>query len=270
VALPPLPEQKYIASILKAYDDLIEVNRQRIALLEEMAQRLFEEWFVRFRFPGHKGHRMVDTPDGQLPEGWQRQRIGDLTSFLSRGITPQYDETATTLVVGQKCIRGQRLSLGPARKQSRVVPREKLVQPGDVLINSTGVGTLGRVAQADAVTEGLTVDTHVTIVRPRPDIDRHFFGLALLRLEPVFEHLGAGATGQTELGRTRIADTKLVKPSSELQIAFGRHARPVRELAFRLTQQIDVLAHARDLLLPRLISGEVKISTAPRELETAA
>lgn len=79
--LPPLATQRRIASILSAYDDLIEVNRRRIAVLEEMARGLFEEWFVRFRFPGHEAVPILDTPDGALPEGWTWGTLGDLLSL---------------------------------------------------------------------------------------------------------------------------------------------------------------------------------------------
>src|SRR6266699_6581356 len=70
IDVPPLPIQRRIASVLGAYDDLIEVNRRRIALLEEMTLGLFEEWFVRFRFPGHETVPIAETPDGLLPGGW--------------------------------------------------------------------------------------------------------------------------------------------------------------------------------------------------------
>lgn len=270
IELPPFDTQIRIASILGAYDDLIEVNRRRIALLEGMARRLFDEWFVRFRFPGHQHHAIVETPDGSLPDGWAMRRIGETTAYLSRGIAPKYDETSTSLVVSQKCIRNQRLSLAPARTQSKPVPTEKLVQPGDILINSTGVGTLGRVAQAEIVPSGLTVDSHVTIVRPDPRLDRDFFGHALLRMEPVFERLGVGATGQTELNRSRVADVVFAEPPLSLQTAFGRQARPLRLLAFQLARQNDIAKASRDLLLPRLISGELTVSNAERELEAVA
>jgi type I restriction enzyme, S subunit len=137
--MPPPLVQFRIASILGVYDDLIEVNRRRIALLEEMARRLFEEWFIHFRFPGREGVPLVSVGEATLPKGWMMSRLGDLTSVLTRGIPPKYDDAATTLVVNQKCIRDQRLSLAPARPQSRPAPSEKIVSPGDVLVNSTGL-----------------------------------------------------------------------------------------------------------------------------------
>ena len=77
VPLPPLPTQRKIASILSAYDDLIENNTRRIAILEEMAQAIYREWFVNFRFPGHENVKLVDSPLGQIPEGWEATHVGD-------------------------------------------------------------------------------------------------------------------------------------------------------------------------------------------------
>jgi type I restriction enzyme S subunit len=268
--VPPLAIQQRIASILGSHDELIEVNRRRIAILNEIAQRLFEEWFVHFRFPGHQDVQLRSAGDLRVPRGWGVSRLGDLTAFLSRGIAPRYDENATTLVVGQKCIREQRLSLGVARRQNKSVPQEKLVRQGDVLVNSTGVGTLGRAAQVEEVPAGLTVDSHVTILRPLPELDHDYFGLALLRLEPLFERLGAGATGQTELNRSRVAEVEILVPPADLQTHFGRHARPLRALAFKLGRQNEHLAQSRDLLLPRLISGELSVRSAERKLAEAA
>ncbi len=270
IEIPPLSDQHRIASILGAHDDLIEVNRRRIAILEEMARRLFEEWFVHFRFPGYENHKMIETPDGPIPEGWSTSRLGDLVNLLSRGIAPKYSVDGLSLVINQKCIRGQRLSLLEARTQSKIVPEEKQLRTGDILINSTGVGTLGRVAQVEDVPRGTTVDSHVTIVRAKEKLDRDFFGLALLRIEDVFERLGIGATGQTELSRGRIADQTIVEPSSGLQIQFGCLVRPIRRLASRLSQQNQNLNQSRDLLLPRLILGELSVASAEQELEAAA
>jgi type I restriction enzyme S subunit len=141
--LPYLKLQSQISSVLSTYDDLIKNNRRRIQLLEQSARLLYKEWFVHFRFPGHEHNKIIDG----VPEGWEKSTVGDSTSFLSRGITPNYDDSAPGLVINQKCIRNRMVSLELARRQSKQVPPTKLVQFGDVLINSTGAGTLGRVAQ---------------------------------------------------------------------------------------------------------------------------
>lgn len=161
ITFPPRLIQERISSIMSGYDDLIAINQCRIALLEESARLLYREWFVNFRFPGFE---QVSLTNG-LPDGWQTREVCSLVSFLNRGITPKYDESAKGLVINQKCIRSGRLNLNPARRQSKEVKTERLIQLGDILINSTGAGTLGRVAQVRSQIEDCTVDTHVTMMR---------------------------------------------------------------------------------------------------------
>lgn len=267
---PPLHIQRRVGSVIRAYCDLIEVNERRIAILEEMARRLFDEWFVRFRYPGHETVPLIETELGMVPEGWKPGTVADLTSFISRGLAPKYDDNAPSLVINQKCIRDQALNLSPARKQSKPIPQPKLISDGDILINSTGVGTLGRVAQLLGTLPNATVDTHVTIVRAAEEIDRHYFGLQLLLLQPHFERQGIGATGQTELSRTAIADTRIIIPTFGLASRFGRIAGPLRGQADLLRNQNNRLRATRDLLLPKLISGEIDVSTAEETFAEAA
>ena len=267
---PPLEIQRRIAAILGAYDDLIEVNRRRVVILEEMARGLFEEWFIRYRFSSHDTDQPSNEECGELPVGWCSVTVGEVAAYVNRGITPRYADDVSTLVVGQKCIRDQRLSLSFARRQGKTVTADKLVRAGDILINSTGVGTLGRVAQAEEVPSGLTVDSHVTIVRPAGPEDRDFLGLYLMRMQPVFEALGAGSTGQTELSRTSVQNQELAWPPTELRSRFGTLVRPMRALVAQLLEQNTMLASARDLLLPRLISGQLSVEATEREWEEAA
>lgn len=270
VPLPSLDTQRRIAGILSAYDDLIEVNQRRIAILEEMARRLFDEWFVRFRYPGHEAVPLVETELGSVPEEWDHGTVSDLSGFISRGISPKYDDGASCLVINQKCIRAQAVNLEPARRQSKPVPAEKFVREGDVLINSTGVGTLGRVAQVLSDLNETTVDSHVTIARAALGVDASFFGLQLLALQEHFERQGIGATGQTELSKKAIADAALVIPPSGLMRKFGEYAQPIRKQAELLRGQNERIRAARDLLLPKLISGEIDVGRAEEVLAEAA
>ena len=260
VPLPPLPVQRRIAGVLSAYDELIENNQRRIKILEEIARSLYREWFVHFRFPGHDKVKMVPSSLGPIPQGWEVKKLGDLTVVLNRGISPTYDdEGGDSKVVNQKCIRDQRLSLEPARRQSKPIPPDKRIRFGDVLINSTGVGTLGRVAQVYEDLDQCTVDTHVTIVRPKADTDVDFFGCMLLLKQEDFERLGIGATGQTELGRTAIGEIEIPVSPDSLQKRFGALVHPMRTAANTLSKQTENLRRTRDLLLPRLLSGQVDI-----------
>lgn len=259
VRVPPLDEQKRIAGILSAYDELIENSQRRIQILETMARALYREWFVNFCFPGHETVPRIRSSLGEIPQGWEVKTIGDISSYINRGITPRYDEEGDSIVINQKCIREQRLNLEPARRQSKAISNEKLVRFGDVLINSTGVGTLGRVAQIYEELEACSVDTHVTIARASSETNIDFFGTALLSFQEVFERLGLGATGQTELSRASIANLKLVVPPTHLQNQFGDVVRGLRKGIATYSKQIQNLRRTRDLLLPRLLSGQIDV-----------
>src|SRR5439155_959923 len=108
VPVPPMPVQDRIASILSAYDDLIENNTRRIKILEEMAQMLYREWFVNFRFPGHESVRMVESGLGSIPEGWAPTRLGDLCSEARRGVHPSEVDPDTPYIglehLPRKCV----------------------------------------------------------------------------------------------------------------------------------------------------------------------
>ena len=248
--------QKQIAKVLSGYDDLIEANQRRIQLLEESARLLFREWFVKLRFPGHETVPVIDG----VPKGWGRSSVIRLCSFLNRGIAPQYNDAAKGLVINQKCVRNGRLSMGQARRQSKEVKPERLVQQGDILINSTGAGTLGRVAIVMKSIPSCTVDTHITIARPEETIEQAFFGLALLNLEPVFSEMGKGATNQLELSRGDIGNVDILLPTDDIQKDFHRLTWPLLVQAQQLTDANELLQIARDILLPKLMSGALDVS----------
>lgn len=259
IAVPDLDEQRSIACVLDAYDDLIATNLRRIALLEEAARLLYREWFVHLRFPGHES---VQVNYGE-PMGWRMTSIAEQASFLNRGIAPKYDDAAEGWVINQKCIRDGRITMAPARRQSKDVKPDRLVRMGDVLVNSTGAGTLGRVAQVRSPLERCTVDTHVTIVRPIESDASAYFGQALLNLEPVFSEMGKGATNQLELSRADIGNFKIWQPPEHVRAEFHRLVWPMLDQAEQLNAAILSLQNARDLLLPKLMSGQLDVSRIP-------
>lgn len=256
IRFPEWSEQKAIAVVLSAYDDLIATNQRRIALLEDAARRLYREWFVHLRFPGHES---VPVKDG-VPDGWRKTPIVEQTSCLNRGIAPKYDDTAKGRIINQKCIRGGCISMEPARRQSKGVKPDRLVRMGDVLINSTGAGTLGRVAQVRAPIDDCTVDTHVTIARPIDEGFATYFGQALLSLEPVFSEMGKDATNQLELSRSDIGAVEIWQPPPHLHVEFDRLVGSMLVQAEQLRVANLSLAKARDLLLPKLMSGQLDVS----------
>jgi len=142
---------------------------------------------------------------------WKTKTLGEVCSFLNRGISPRYLERGGICVLNQKCIRNHRVSYEPSRRhdaQAKKVGSERLIQVGDVLVNSTGTGTLGRVAQfRQGPPEPTTVDSHVTIVRPMPGkFYPEFFGYMLIVIEDAIKEAGEGCGGQTELARSVLAE----------------------------------------------------------------
>lgn len=146
-----------------------------------------------------------------MKPGWRQNKLGEVCSFLNRGIAPKYIESGGVCVLNQKCIRDHRVGFDLSRRHDEVakkVPKERFIQPGDVLVNSTGTGTLGRVAQLrEAPPEQATVDSHVTIVRPLPGrFYNDFFGYMMILIEGLIKEAGEGCGGQTELSRTTLAE----------------------------------------------------------------
>ncbi|MCD2453818.1 restriction endonuclease subunit S [Methylicorpusculum oleiharenae] len=260
VELPPLHLQRNIAAILSAYDYLIENNLTRIKLLEEMAQITYEEWFVRLKFPGHET-TPLDSATG-LPVGWKKEKLGNVTSYINRGVSPDYVENDGFCVINQKCIRNHYVNLEEARLTSKAkrIPDDKLINKLDILINSTGTGTLGRVAQIFATPGFATVDSHVTIVRASTPIFALYLGRALEHIESFIENLGKGATNQQELSRTDLAELiKVVVPTKDVLIKYDEFSSPIYESISMYQSQNQLLKEARDILLPRLMTGMIDV-----------
>lgn len=255
IAFPELKVQKTIAGIIGSYDDLIENNKRRIELLEQSARLLYREWFVRLKYPGHEHYKIVDG----LPEGWRRTTLSRVSAYISRGISPIYDESADCLVINQKCIRNRLLDLKLAQQQSKPVPANKFLRIGDILINSTGTGTLGRVAQVTNDIEKCTVDSHITIVRPSDQVAWRYVGFSVIDRELYIATLGRGATNQTELSKSAVENLPIVIPKNELMSEFEAMAEPLVRQIGVLSRQNEQLARARDLLLPRLMDGRISV-----------
>ncbi len=252
---PNLQTQQRIGEILSNYDNLIDNNNRRIALLEESIHLLYKDWFVCLRFPGYESVKLVDG----VPEGWEISSIGNLSDLITRGITPKYDLESPKIVINQKCIRNYHINFDFARQHHSGVPEQKKIKFGDVLINSTGMGTLGRVAQILTNFENVTVDTHITIVRPKIEIENHFFGVALEYLQDYFDTLGEGATGQTELKRQILSAVPILLPNKNIRHQFDQKVLSSRILVQKLLEQNQKLKEARDLLLPRLMNGSITV-----------
>lgn len=253
--LPSLPAQQRIAGMLSAYDKLIENNRRQIKLLEEAAQHLYKEWFVDLRFPGHE-----TTPiHNGIPEGWKRTTVGQSSSLVSRGVTPAYADDSNELVLGQRCVRNNLIDLSFARHHKPKKPNEKWLKKWDVLINSTGTGSLGRTAQFWLDNNNVVVDSHITIIRAQQREVAAYLGQWAFSNEAMLEALHTGSTGQTELPRDRVANCHILIPDNDLLDLFYTLIEPMTMRIVAAQQQIVAAREARDRLLPKLMSGEIEV-----------
>jgi len=249
------------------------------ATLEAMARALFQSWFVDFdpvraKLDGRPPTALdpataalfpdsfQDSEAGHIPKGWTVRPLSSVTKYLSRGIGPSYLEQGGVCVLNQKCVRDHRVDFSKSRRHDAMKKaiNDRALQLYDVLVNSTGMGTLGRVAQVLHLPEMSIVDSHVTIVRADSHTDPFFLGINLTDREAEIEELGEGSTGQTELSRTRLGQLKIITPPSELQKAFGAAVGPL----IRRTSENDnlsrTIATLRDTLLPKLLNGELSIA----------
>ena len=255
MALPPIEIQKQIAGILSVYDDLIENNQKQIKLLEEAAQRLYKEWFVDLRFPGHENTKIVDG----VPEGWSKSMVSEVSAVLRRGISPKYNEKARGIVINQKCIRQTIVSYDEARTQEKKYPAELEMMESDIVICSTGAGTLGRVGQIFEAKGNATLDSHVTLIRANEKIGQQYLFWSLKMQQDYLMSAGKGSTNQLELSRETIGNCKILIPEQKIAEQAEKNFAAIHDKMKECSMRIARLREVRDLLLPKLMSGEVEV-----------
>ena len=245
--LIPVPEKKIQEAVGDLYYSLsykIEYNKKINDNLLQQAATIFRQWFSV-------------NPES---EKWPLVTLDILSSLISRGIAPKYDDASTQIVLNQKCIRDHYIDTLLARRHKPKVINEKWLQYGDLLINSTGEGTLGRAAQVWFVPEKMTVDSHVTIIRPQNQLLLFYIGLWGISHEREIEALHTGSTGQTELPRDRVKAMELRLPDNDTLTRFNAVIAPMVSTIVVNQQENARLASVRDTLLPKLMSGEIDVS----------
>ncbi len=242
INLPPLPAQRRIASILSAYDDLIENNTRRIAILEEMAKRLYEEWFVHFRFPGHENAKF----NADLPEGWEQKSIQDYIELAYGKALKATDRTDGPY---------------PVYGSSGIVGTHDcyLVDGPGIIVGRKG--NVGSVHWSDE--PFFPIDT-VYYVKTDIPLEYVFFNLQ----KQNFLNNDAAVPG---LNRNQAYSLPFLRPSDKILEAFNTHCSPILKMARHFKRKNANLRAQRDLLLPKLISGEVDVSSLqiPDEAEAA-
>ena len=172
---------------------------------------------------------------------WKNKTLGELTSYISKGIPPKYTEkeSSTTIrVLNQKCNRDFKISYDSSRlhdNKIKEVPNEKMLKAGDVLINSTGTGTAGRVAQLFELSFPTTFDGHMILLRPTSEIDTYYYGYAIKQWQSKIESLAEGSTGQTEINRQRLCDEIIISYPSDVKLQ-----REIGSIFFDIDSKIAV------------------------------
>ncbi len=254
---PAAAVQRRIAEILSAYDDLIENNRRRMTLLEEAARQLYREWFVRLRFPGHEHTRISNG----VPEGWEKIYLGDAVDTQYG-----YTETATDEPVGPKFLRGTDINKTPYIDWSTVphclideiLQRKYQLRVGDlVIIRMADPGKVAIIERdIDAVFASYLVRLHLTDPRLMPYY--LFYVLSDDAYQGFVQGVSTGSTRKTA-SAPLLVDFHLLLPPQGLLRTFEDSVRPLRHQITTLLIQNEKLRAARDLLLPRLMSGDLAV-----------
>jgi len=266
--LPPLPVQRRIAAILCAYDELIENNQRRIQILEEMARSLYREWFVHFRYSGHESIPLVDSPLGQIPQGWEVTTLRAVTTKIGSGATPRGGKDAYKSE-GIHLIRSQNIydynfefdGLAFIDEQQAAELDNVTVEENDILLNITGA-SVARCALVPSYLLPARVNQHVAIVRADPAKVSPFYILdainSVKRKQQLLTLAQGGATREA-LTKDTVSNFEIVLPPRSLMKRYDSIARGIHEQREVLLRQIQNLRRTRDLLLPRLLSGTVHL-----------
>ncbi|HEY9086843.1 MAG TPA: restriction endonuclease subunit S [Anaerolineaceae bacterium] len=263
----PLPEfqlQKNIARILFAYDDLIENNTRRIQILEEMAQAIYREWFVHFRYPGHEGTCMVLSDVGELPKGWEVVNLEDVCRRITDGshASPASVDNGFPMA-SVKDMTNWDFDIRTCRIISesdyqKLVKNDCMPLLGDVVIAKDG-SYLKHIFVIQEQRE-MVILSSIAILRPNEKISSQY--LALHLLDPSVKSRMAGYVSGAALPRIILKDFrkfKILLPKANILQDFTNLVAPLFQLCFKLTKENANLRQQRDLLLPRLISGEIEL-----------
>lgn len=260
---PELNVQQRIAGILSAYDELIENSQRRIKILETMARTLYREWFVLFRFPGYENHPLVASAMGEIPQGWGVKPIQHFgvvvtgktpskanANFFGEDVpfvkTPDMHGNMFLLSVNE------RLSIAGAKSQVN-----KTLPVGSICVSC--IGTIGVVSMT---TEDCQTNQQINSVVLTTSAAREFLFFRLQDAKQALENLGSNGATMGNVNKGKFESMEIVSPSSEILVKFHKLVQPMFLEILALSRQIQNLRRTRDLLLPRLLSGQIEVEAA--------
>jgi len=287
IPCPDIKTQDAICKILLAIDKKIELNQEMNETLEQIAKILFKSWFIDFDPVRAKAegrptgllkeisdlfpYSFEDSELGQIPKGFKVGKLQEVAKYLNRGVSPTYVENSGVYLVNQKCIRNGQIDFSLCKQsKEKSSMNERYLEKYDILLNSMGVGTLGRVAMFHKFDKKITADALVTIIKGDSVGSSFFIYYFLERMEKYLNTISVGSTGQTSLKKEDILDLQMIIPPKKLLDEFGSQLSLHAEKKYINTQESLILTDLRDTLLPKLISGELKVPEAENLIEEAS
>ena len=249
----PYPESRNkIATILSTYDNLIENNTRRIKILEDLAQTLYQEWFVHYRFPGHENMPMVESELGSIPQGWEVKQLGEMCHVLM-GLSPKsefYNETGEGLPFHQGVT-----DFGSRFPTDRVycTVQKRIAEVDDILFSVRA--PVGRINIAN---KRIVIGRGLSAIRSKNGIQK--FRLHQLKDRFQKEDTMGSGTIFNAITKADLLGIQLMKPTSPIVVKFEKTVEPISLELANLTIKNAILRQTRDLLLPKLISGEIDVS----------
>lgn len=254
IPMPPVSVQRHIVTALSTYDDLIENNLRRIRILEEMARAIYREWFVHLRFPGHQGVKLVDSPLGPIPEGWEVKPLRDVCQ-LTMGQSPRsefYNDRGEGLPFHQGV-----KDFGDRFPQDRVycTAEGRNAEAGDILFSVRApVGRMNIATKRIVIGRGLSAIRH-------KDGHQAFLWEQLKARFREEDMMGGGAIFAA-VGKGELGGVELLCPAQPLLELASAQLQPIHDLIAILSAQVQNLRATRDVLLPRLVSGRLTLAEA--------
>ena len=255
IPFPPLPVQRQIAGILSAYDELIENSQRRIRILEEMARTLYREWFVHFRFPGHENHPLVPSSLGVIPQGWEVKKLGDIAESMRRNV-PKGKLEEPKPYIGLEHIPRRSLALNVWEMATELGSNKLEFKKGEVLFgkirpyfHKVSVAPFDGLCSADTIVIRACLPEHYAVVAACVSSD-------------AFVALASATANGAKMPRANwdvLEKYQIVIPKGNVAEKFSALFADIIAQQQTLIFKIQNLRQTRDLLLPRLLTGEVNI-----------
>jgi len=253
--LPTLEHQETVAGVFDAVDDLIENNRRRVEVLEEMARAIYREWFVHFRYPGHEDAIFVHSPLGRIPEGWAVRPFAEIGSFVNGFAfkSAQWSDDGRPIIKIKQLKQG--IATDTPRCDEAEVDEKFWVEQGDLLFSWSADLGVYRWAEEPGL-----LNQHLFTVRPSGDLTLTFLFHALDESMPQFWNRAQGTT-MRHIKRAALSEVATVAPPTDLLDRFTATVEPMTQEVIALKQSNSHLASIQDLLLPMLVTGQIDVSS---------